>query len=60
MNIANGYFSYFPSEDAYDLPDCYQVNVAFFEKGCMEKIVKSTENVISQITKSLNHNPFTN
>ena len=60
MNIVNGYFSYFPSEDAYDLPDCYQVNVAFFEKGCMEKIVKSTENVISQITKSLNHNPFTN
>ena len=51
MNIVNGYFSYFPSEDAYDLPDCYQVNVAFFEKGCMEKIVKSTENVISQLTK---------
>jgi len=53
MNIVNGYFSYFPSEDAYDLPDCYQVNVAFFEKGCMEKIVNITGNVIGQLTETV-------
>lgn len=49
MNIVNGYFSYFPSKHAYELPDCYQVNVSFFEKGCMEYLVNNTEHAIEKL-----------
>ena len=52
LNIANGYFSYFPPKEAYDVPDLYQVKVALFEKGCLEKTVESAEQAISRLVGS--------
>ena len=52
LNIANGYFSYFPPKDAYEVPDLYQVKVALFEKGCMEKTMESAAQVIIQLVGS--------
>ena len=49
LNIANGYFSYLPPAASYDVPDLYQVRVALFGAGCMEKMLASTEQTIEQL-----------
>jgi hypothetical protein len=49
LNIANGYFSYLPTRESYDVPDLYQVRVALFEAGCMEKVLASTQRVIGKL-----------
>lgn len=50
LNVANGYFSYLPPEASYDVPDLYQVRVALFERGCMEKTLASTEQTIKKLS----------
>ena len=50
LNIANGYFSYLPPEASYDVPDLYQVRVALFEAGCMEKTLANTEQTIKKLS----------
>lgn len=49
LNIANGYFSYLPPRDSYDVPDLYQVRVALFGAGCMEKVLASTQQAIGRL-----------
>lgn len=49
LNIANGYFSYLAPSDSYNVPDLYQVRVALFEAGCMEKVLASTRQVIGNL-----------
>jgi hypothetical protein len=49
LNIANGYFSYLPPRESYEVPDLYQVNVALFEAGCLEKVLASTQQVIGKL-----------
>ena len=49
LNIANGYFSYLPPEEAYEVPDLYQVKVALFEKGCMEKTAEHAGAIIDRL-----------
>ena len=52
LNIANGYFSYLPPAASYDVPDLYQVRVALFEAGCMEKVLASTQQVIGKLNRN--------
>lgn len=49
LNIANGYLSYLPPKAAYDLPDLYQVRVALFEKGCMERTAEQAAKVMDRM-----------
>jgi hypothetical protein len=51
MNIANGYLSYLPTKEAYDLPDLYPVKVAVFEKGCLEKTIDVSGATIERLIK---------
>ncbi len=50
LNIANGYFSYLPPRESYDVPDLYQVRVALFQAGCMEKVLDGTQQVIGRLS----------
>ncbi len=50
LNIANGYFSYLPPRASYDVPDLYQVRVALFKAGCMEKVLEGTQQVIGRLS----------
>ena len=51
MNIANGYLSYLPTKEAYDLPDLYPAKVAVFEKGCLEKTIDVSVATIERLIK---------
>ena len=50
LNIANGYFSYLPPVASYEVPDLYQVRVALFEAGSMEKTLAGTEQTIEKLS----------
>ncbi len=49
LNIANGYFSYLPPEESYDVAGLYQVRVALFGPGCFEQVLDSAQQTISRL-----------
>jgi hypothetical protein len=51
MNISNGYLSYLPSQEAYEIPELYQVKVAVFERGCLEKTIDVSCATIERLIK---------
>jgi hypothetical protein len=50
LNITNGCLGYLPPMASYDIPDLYQVRVALFEAGCMEKTLAATEQMIEKLS----------